>query len=80
MPNVGKLYIDAQLLGRLLNFPPDHNIVSMGYDPVNGGFLIIGGPSLPGGDGQNIPTVTLETSFFGGAFSVPGMPGTQSSF
>jgi hypothetical protein len=68
MANLGKLYIDAELLSRLLNFPPQHGIVSMGYDPQNGGYLIVSGPTLPIADGQGIPTISLETSFFGGEF------------
>lgn len=74
MPNVGKLYIDVNLLARQLNFPPDHGIVGMGYDPQNGGYLIVGGPSLPPSQGPDVPMVTLETSFFGSGFGVPGAP------
>jgi hypothetical protein len=69
MANLGKLYIDAALLGRLLNFPPEHGIVSMGYDEQNGGYLIVCGPTLPASDGQGIATIALETNFFGGGFS-----------
>jgi hypothetical protein len=71
MPNLGKLYIDVNLLAQQMNFPPEHSIVGMGYDQQNGGFLIVGGPTLPVSDGQEIPNIALETSFFGGAFSVP---------
>lgn len=71
MPNLGKLYIDVDLLARQMNFPPEHAIVGLGYDPQNGGFLIVGGPTLPVSDGRDIAPITLETSFFGGAFSVP---------
>jgi hypothetical protein len=74
MPQLGKLYIDVALLARQMNFPPEHGIVGMGYDQQNGGFLIVGGPTLPHSDGQDIPSVSLDASFFGGAFSVP--PGT----
>lgn len=75
MPNVGRLHIDASLLARLLNFPPDHNIVSMGWDPQQGGFLVIGGPTIPGSDGINIPTVTLNANFFGSFQAMPTAPG-----
>ena len=71
MPNLGKLYIDVELLARQMNFPPDHNIVGMGYDPQNGGYVIIGGPTMPMSDGHDIAVVSLETSFFGGTFTVP---------
>ncbi len=75
MANLGKLYIDAELLGRLLNFPPEHGIVSMGYDQQNGGYLIVGGPTLPASNGQEIPTIALETNFFGAGFTVPSGEG-----
>lgn len=77
MPNVGKLYIDTALLTRLLNFPPEHGIVGMGVDPQNGGFLIVSGPTLPMGDGREIPTIALETTFFGGQFQAQGLPDAQ---
>ena len=74
MPNLGKLSIDVALLARQLNFPPEHSIVGMGYDQQDGGYLIIGGPTMPASDGQSIPSVALETSFFGSGFSGPEMP------
>lgn len=76
MPQMGKLYIDVGLLARQLNFPPDHGIVGMGYDQQNGGYLLIGGPTMPMCNSmQDVPTVALETQFFGNSFSVPtGMP------
>lgn len=72
MPNIGKLYIDVSLLSSMLNFPPDHSIVSLGFEEQNGGYLIVAGPTLPSTNGMDAPVVTLETSFFGGSFSLPG--------
>ena len=71
MPNLGKLYIDVNLLGQSLNFPPEHMIVGMGYDPQYGGYLIVGGPTLPMSDGHEIASISLQTNFFGANFSVP---------
>jgi len=75
MAQVGKLFIDVNLLARQLNFPPEHGIVGMGYDPQRGGFLIVAGPSLTNAhDEQTIPEIALETSFFGAGFVDPGQP------
>lgn len=72
MPQLGKLYIDVSLLARQLNFPPDHNIVGMGYDQQNGGYLLIGGPTMPMCNSvQEVSPVTLETQFFGSSFRIP---------
>ena len=75
MPNIGKLPIDAALLARLLNFPPEHNIVSMGWDQQRGGFLVVGGPSIPASDGINVPTLSMDNKFFAGFQAVPQAPG-----
>jgi len=74
MPQLGKLYIDVDLLARQLNFPPEHGIVGLGYDQQNGGFLIVGGPTMPMSDGRDIPNISLETNFFGSGFAVPQTP------
>lgn len=72
MPQLGKLFLDVSLLARQLNFPPDHAIVGMGYDQQKGGYLIVGGPSLPISDGYTEPQeIMLETTFFGNGFAVP---------
>ena len=66
MAQVGKLYIDVDLLARQLNFPPEHGIVGMGFDPLRGGFLIVTGPSLPAAyDERDIVEIALQTTFFG---------------
>lgn len=72
MPQLGKLYIDVQLLSRQLNFPPEHSIVGMGYDQQNGGYLVVGGPTLPHSDGIDLPNIAIHTTFFGGEFHVEG--------
>jgi len=75
MPNIGRLPIDAALLARLLNFPPDHNIVSMGWDPQRGGFLVVGGPSIQASDGINIPELAMSNQFLTGFRQTPTAPG-----
>jgi hypothetical protein len=74
MAQVGRLYIDVHLLSSLLNFPPDHGIVDMGFDQQNGGYLIVAGPTLPHDTTGTIQNVVMETSFWGNGFAVPGEP------
>lgn len=75
MAQLGRLYIDVNLLSRQLNFPPEHGIVDMGFDPQNGGYLIVAGPTLPQSDSSGaVPTIALETTFFGTGFAIPGQP------
>ena len=74
MAQLGRLYIDVNLLSSLLNFPPEHGIVDMGFDQQNGGYLIVTGPTIPQDPTGAIPNVTMETSFWGNGFALPGQP------
>lgn len=75
MPNIGRLHIDTAQLAKFLNFPPDHNIVSVGWDPQKGAFLVVGGPTIPASDGINIPEIAMNSQFFAGFQQVPTAPG-----
>ena len=76
MPQVGRLNLDRDLLARVLNFPPEHQIVQAGMDAQGGLFVTVSGPSMPVTEfNADPPLVQLDTSFTLPQFRELGQPG-----